>query len=160
MTQNVLWSRMSVCVCLSAATCPHYFTDPDVTWGSGSGCPLVVQYWADLQSVHGLRCYGNMRTLVTSLLASIPWYDDIAQTLDGVCTCCWPLTVGWWGAFSKLRGWLDGDWPSTGGVLNITAAAWTAGFHWWRSGNITRMQNVSKYLLVLAASTCLYSLCA
>jgi len=25
------------------------------------------------------------------------------------------------------RGWLAGDWPSTGGVLNITAAAWTAG---------------------------------
>ena len=21
--------------------------------------PLVMQYWADLQSVHGLRCYGN-----------------------------------------------------------------------------------------------------
>jgi len=21
--------------------------------------PLVVRYWADLQSVHGLRCYGN-----------------------------------------------------------------------------------------------------
>jgi len=33
---------------------------------------------------------------------------------------------------------------------NITAAAWTAGFHWWRSGNITRMQNVSEYMLVLA----------
>jgi len=33
------------------------------------------------------------------------------------------------------RGWFAGDWPSTGGVLNITAAAWTAGFHWWRSGN-------------------------
>jgi len=26
------------------------------------------------------------------------------------------------------RGWLAGDWPSTGGVFNITAAAWTAGF--------------------------------
>jgi len=26
------------------------------------------------------------------------------------------------------RGWLAGDWPSMGGVLNITAAAWTAGF--------------------------------
>jgi len=25
------------------------------------------------------------------------------------------------------HGWLAGDWPSTGGVLNITAAAWTAG---------------------------------
>jgi len=27
------------------------------------------------------------------------------------------------------RGWLAGDWPSMGGVLNITAVAWTAGFH-------------------------------
>jgi len=25
------------------------------------------------------------------------------------------------------RGWLAGDWPSTGGVLNITAAAWDYG---------------------------------
>jgi len=48
------------------------------------------------------------------------------------------------------RGWLAGDWLSTAGVLNITAAAWTAGFHWWRSGNITRTQNVSEYMLVLA----------
>ena len=24
------------------------------------GCPLVVRYWADLQSVHGLHCYGNI----------------------------------------------------------------------------------------------------
>ena len=36
-----------------------------------------------------------------------------------------------------------------GGILNITAAACTAGFHWWRSGNITRTQNVSEYMLVL-----------
>jgi len=48
------------------------------------------------------------------------------------------------------RGWFAGDWPSTAGVLNITAAAWTAGFHWWRSGNITRTQNISEYMLVLA----------
>jgi len=67
---NVLWSRAScVCVCvsvclsfcLSVAACPHYCTDvPDVTWGSGRGCPLVVNYWADLQSVHGLCCYGSI----------------------------------------------------------------------------------------------------
>ena len=50
---------VSVCVCLSAAACPHYCKDPDITWGSGRGCPLFVHYWADLQSVHGLRCYGN-----------------------------------------------------------------------------------------------------
>jgi len=44
---------------VSAATWPHYYTDPDVTWGSGRECPLVVHYWADLQSAHGLRCCGN-----------------------------------------------------------------------------------------------------
>jgi len=69
--RNVLWSRTSVCVCvcvwlcvcvcLSMATCLHYCADPDVTWGSGRGCPLVVHYWVVLQSVHGLRCYGNTR---------------------------------------------------------------------------------------------------
>ena len=48
------------------------------------------------------------------------------------------------------RGWLAGDWPSTGGVLNITTAAWTVGFQWWRSGNVTRTENVSEYVLVLA----------
>ena len=57
------------------------------------------------------------------------------------------------------RGWLAGDWPSTegGGVLNIAAAAWTAGFQWWRSGDITRTHNVSEYMLVLAL--CLVYFC-
>jgi len=40
-------------VCLSAAVRPHYCMDPDVTW-RGTGCPLVVHYWADLQLVHRL----------------------------------------------------------------------------------------------------------
>ena len=47
-----------LCVCLSTVVRPHYSTDPDVTWGSG--CPLVVHYWADSQSGHGLRWYGNI----------------------------------------------------------------------------------------------------
>jgi len=51
---------------------------------------------------------------------------------------------------------LAGDWPSTGGVLNITAATWTAGFQWWRSGDITRTQNVSEYTLVLALCLVLF----
>jgi len=45
-------------------------------------------------------------------------------------------------------GWLAG--PSMGSVLNVTAATWTAGFHWWRSGNKKRTQNDSEYMLVLA----------
>jgi len=63
-------ARLCVClsVCLSVAIRPHYCTDLDVTWGHGRGCPLVVHYWADLQSGHELRCYGSItRTLVTSL---------------------------------------------------------------------------------------------
>jgi len=27
--------------------------------GNGRGCPLVVHCWADLQSMHGFRCYEN-----------------------------------------------------------------------------------------------------
>jgi len=59
------------------------------------------------------------------------------------------------GAFSKLRAvygkwaWLAGRRRGAG-VLNIIAAAWTPGFQWWRSANITRKQNVSEYMLVLA----------
>jgi len=57
--QEMYSGHTRLCVCLSAAACRHYCTDPDVTWGSGRGCLLVVHFWADLQSVHGLRCYGN-----------------------------------------------------------------------------------------------------
>jgi len=39
------------CVCLSLAAFPHNWTDPDVTWGNGRGCPLVVLCWVDLQVV-------------------------------------------------------------------------------------------------------------
>jgi len=55
-------SHASAClsVCLSCSAFPHYCMDPDVTWKNGRGYPLVVQYWADLQSVHGFRCYGNI----------------------------------------------------------------------------------------------------
>jgi len=51
--------RLSVCMSLFAAAYPQYSTNLDVTWGNGRWFPLVVHYWADLQSVHGLRGYGN-----------------------------------------------------------------------------------------------------
>jgi len=80
-------------VCVSAAACSHYCTDPGVTWGSGRGCPLVVHYLADLQSVHGLRCYGNItRTqnvseyMLVLALCLIPFVDvrvsDIGPNCD------------------------------------------------------------------------------
>ena len=94
-------TRVCVCVCVYLCVCvsvrgrtPTLLHGPGCNLGSGRGCPLVVHYWADLQSGHGLRC--------------------------------------------------------TGGVLNITAEVWNAGFQWWRSGDITRTQNVSEYTLILA----------
>ena len=61
-------------VCLSVAACPHYCTDPDVTWENGRGCSLVVQYWADLQSMHGFRFYDNIAPHVLAIRA----HDSIA----------------------------------------------------------------------------------
>jgi len=67
-------------------------------------------------------------------LASIPRYDDIVRTA---------------GCARSARA--AGRRPAVdGGVLNITAAVSTAGFHWWRSGHKKRTQNVSEYMLVLA----------
>jgi len=51
------YARLCLCVCLSAAACPHYCTDPDVNWGNGRRCSIVVHCLADLRSMHRLRCY-------------------------------------------------------------------------------------------------------
>jgi len=49
----IVVTSVCVSVCLSAAVRPHYCTDPDVTWGRGRGCRLIVHCWTDLQSAHG-----------------------------------------------------------------------------------------------------------
>ena len=84
-------------------------------------------------------------------LASILRYDDIVRT------------AGWAGSARaggrrgappktarRIREAGVAGPPPTGALLSITAAVWTAGFHWWRSGNKKRKQNVSEYMLVLA----------
>jgi len=53
----ILVTRVCMFVCLSLVAFPP---DPDVTWGNGRMCPLVVYYLADLQSVHEFRCYDNI----------------------------------------------------------------------------------------------------
>jgi len=61
---------LSVCLSVRGRT-PTLLHGPGCNLGRGRGCPLVVHNWADLQSGHGLRCYGNItRTLVTSLRPS------------------------------------------------------------------------------------------
>ena len=60
MYSNLPRLYVRLCVCLSLSAYLHYCMDPDVTLGNGRGCPLVVLYWADLQSVYEFRCYGNI----------------------------------------------------------------------------------------------------
>ena len=90
-------ARLCVCVCLSVCLSvrgrtPTLLHGPGCNLGRGRGCPLVVHYWADLQSVHGLRCYGNItmitRTLVTSLR---PFRDMTTRERSAGCA----HTAGW-----------------------------------------------------------------
>jgi len=51
-------SHESVSVCLSVPRrIPTLLHGPGCNLGNGRWCPLVVHYWADLQSVHGFHSY-------------------------------------------------------------------------------------------------------
>jgi len=124
-------TRVCVClfvclsVCLSAAACLHYCTDPDVTWRSGRGCPLVVHYWAYLQSVHGLRCYGNTK---------YAWQSPAVIRQAHRTPHAVPRTTHAGEDSPRI------DAPAACAVL----------FHPSCEGVVTRTRNVSEYMLVLA----------
>jgi len=125
-------ARLCVCVsvCLSAAACPHYCTDLDVTWGSGKGCTVVVHYWAALQLVQVAllrQHYGNA------------WQSSAvihqAHHMQHACrsrTLCMPAKT-----------------PLAGNKMD-TPAACAIPFRPCCGGVVTRTRNVSKYMLVLA----------
>ena len=53
-----------VCVSVSVRSrMPTLLHGPGCNLGSGKGYPLVVYYWADLQSVHGFRCYSKFEII-------------------------------------------------------------------------------------------------
>jgi len=57
-------ARLCVCVsvCLSAAECLHYCTDPDVTWGSGRdapSCALLSEFAIGARDASLWQHYGN-----------------------------------------------------------------------------------------------------
>jgi len=82
-----------LCVCLSLTAFPHYCMDPDMKWRNGRGCPLVVHYWADLQSVHGFCCYDNIalnvkcqQVLTVLTLCLVEFCDQcLAKFNDTLC---------------------------------------------------------------------------
>ena len=122
---------MCVCVsvCLSAAACPHCCTNPDVTWGSGRGCPLVVHHWADLQSVRGLRRYGNTMEMQSPAVTARPTARHThAAHARYACRRRLPSPAITW---TRLLRASVRFCPYCGGVL-------------------TQARNVSEYMIVLA----------
>ena len=113
-----------------------------------------------MKIVHRLRCYGNItRTLVTSLR---PSRDMTTQCERPSGRCLRAQLAGDWrvpgrsqncaACMGSARGWLAGDWPSTG--------AFSALLRWpglrASTGGVLATQRERKML----ASTCLYSLYA
>ena len=80
-------------VCLSLDAFSHYCTDPDVTWGMVEGalsCTVVVHYWADLQSVHGFRCYDNIHVCKLIALYTANAYSAEREMSASACTHSMP----------------------------------------------------------------------
>ena len=87
--------------------------------------PLVVHDWADLQSVHGLRCYGNTENT----------WQSPAVIRQAHCTP------------HALR--MPAKTPLAGDNIDAPAAC-AVPFRPYCGGVVTRTQNVSEYMLVLA----------
>jgi len=86
----ILATAVCVSVCLSLATFPRGCMEPDVIWGNGRVCPLVVHYWADLQSVHGFCCYVNIhvRKLIALYMCTANAYSTECEMSASACTRC------------------------------------------------------------------------
>jgi len=130
---------VSLCVCVCLSVClsvrgrmPTLLHGPGRNMGNGRGCPLVVAYWPDLQSVHGLRCYGNTRNAWQSP-AVIRQAHRTPHALRMPAKT--PITS------DKI------DAPAACAMLSATRP-----FHFVHTagGVVTRTRNVSEYMLVLA----------
>ena len=80
-------------VCLSVrGRMPTLLHGPGCNLGEWWGCPLVVHYWADLQSVHGLRRYDNIartRNVSECLYSLCVWFDWLSTCCGFYCTVCY-----------------------------------------------------------------------
>jgi len=85
--------RASVCLCLSVAACPHYYTDPDATWRNGTGSPpLSCALLGGFAIGHGFRCYDNIartRNVSECLYSLYAWFhmwSDVRANLSALET--------------------------------------------------------------------------
>ena len=79
-------ARLCVCVCASVPRrIPTILHRSRCNLGNRRECPLVVHYWADLQSVHGFRCYDNTartRNVSECLYSLYAWFSFFLETLS------------------------------------------------------------------------------
>jgi len=140
-----LWPRASVCLsvsvclslCLSAAACPHYRTDPDVTWGvvaDAPSCALLGGFAIGARVALLWQHYGNA------------WQSPavICQAHRTPHAC----------RTRTLR--MPAKTPLAGDKIDAPAAC-AVPFRPHRGGVVTRTRNVNEYMLVLAL--CLVKLC-
>jgi len=123
-------ARLCVCVsvCLSAAACPHYCTDPDVTWGSGRGCPLVA--------LLGGFAIGARVALLRQHYRNAWQSPSVIRQAHR--TACRTRT---------LR--MPAKTPLAGDNIDAPAAC-AVPFRPYCGGVVTRTRNVSEYMLILA----------
>ena len=69
--------------------------------GNGTECPLVVHYLADLQSVHGFRCYDNIHVCKLIALYTANAYSAERERPASACTRL--MASVHFGALCRLR---------------------------------------------------------
>jgi len=105
------WREMCIghsrlCVCLSLPRCiPTLLHGPRCNLGNGRGRPLVMHFWADVQSVHGCRCYDNIHVCMLMALYMANAYSAEREMSASACTC--PM-AGWTSALILSAGWFVG----------------------------------------------------
>jgi len=83
-------------LCLSASRrIPTLLRGPRCDLGEWQGCPLVVRYWADLQSVHGFHCYDNIHVckLIALLSAKMYAYNVEREMSASACIALWLVDI-------------------------------------------------------------------
>ena len=102
---TAICAYVCLCVCLSLAPFQHYCMDPDITWGNGRRCPVVVQYWADFESVHNFcwkvtmpgNCNYMLLLKVTFSYFSVGviycWLNNDVPKKNKKASICWQHSV-------------------------------------------------------------------
>ena len=82
--------RLSVCLSVPRRI-PTLLHGSRCNFGeNGRECPLVVHYWADLQSVHGFRCYNNIHVCELIALYTEHAYSAQREMSASACIRCMP----------------------------------------------------------------------